>query len=25
LNSMDWLFLALAPILAYFLADAGDQ
>jgi hypothetical protein len=25
LNSMDWLFLAISPILAYFLADAGDQ
>lgn len=25
LNAMDWLFLALAPLLAYFLADAGGQ
>ncbi len=25
LNAMDWLFLAIAPILAYILADAGGQ
>lgn len=25
LNSMDWLFLVISPILAYILADAGGQ
>lgn len=25
LNAMDWLFLAVAPLLAYVLADAGGQ